>query len=146
MLVATGISLHNLRPPRPPANTVTITTDSGTESREKLDQTLKLSEIKGIPEADAQRLVDRLDLANLGRCLIFMSLMTVCKVDCFVPTSHLVADAELNSWVTRLSNARSSVTSHFATFLVILGEQSVNRYLRDREGSAVDRSRVAGRS
>lgn len=45
-------------------------TDNGTESWEKLEQTLKLCENKGTPEADAQILVDRLDQVNLRCCLI----------------------------------------------------------------------------
>lgn len=69
-LTAIGISLRNPLPPRPPVNTVPTTTDNGTESWEKLEQTLKLCEKKGIPEADAQILVDRLDQVNLRCCPI----------------------------------------------------------------------------
>jgi len=69
-LTATGIFLHNPLPPCPPVNTVPTMTDNGTESWEKLEQTLKLCENKGIQEADAQILVDRLDQVNLRCCLI----------------------------------------------------------------------------
>lgn len=43
--------------------------------------------------------------------------MTVYRVYCFVPTSHLVEDAKLNGWAARLSNAPTITTLKFRDFL-----------------------------
>ncbi|KAF9647362.1 kinase-like protein [Thelephora ganbajun] len=76
-------------------------TSNGAVSADKLEQLLKLCGNRGVPEAKAQKVVDQLDQSLNGRLdpstkkRYLVSLMKICKAYCFVPTSHLILDADL---------------------------------------------------